>query len=117
MFQCGALESGWIINALGTIGSEHRNLQQLTIHIPTELCNVSPYGCPRIEEAIEAANPGTRWSDLDILLVRFLESHPVRATVVCHPSYEDSGARPMRDWVGYLLPKSVEGKIVDIKEL
>lgn len=117
MFHCETLNSGWIINTLGTIGSEHRNFKQLSIYIPTGLCDVLPHDCPDVEEAIKAANPGTLWSDLDTLLVRFLESHPVRATVVCHPSDEDSGARPMGDWVGYLLPKSVEGKFIDIKEL
>ena len=104
--------------ALGTIGSENRNLQQLSIHIPPGLSDLSPDWCVEMEEAIEEASPGMQWSDLDRILVQFLESRPIRAAVVYPPDdaedYWRFRTRPMRAWANYLLPKSIKRGIVNL---
>ena len=116
MLRCGSLNVGWIILALGTIGSENRNLQRLSIYIPPDLDCILPEDCGDMEKAIREADPGMQWSDLDRLLPQFLESRPIRARVVYTPDDNERwlGARPMLVWAKYLLPESIKRGIVDL---
>ena len=103
--------------ALGTVRSKNRNLQQLSIHIPSALSGIPPEWCFETEQEIEA-NPGMKWSDLDRLLVQLLESRSIRAAIVVHPSEEERKltVRPMTVWAKYLLPESINSGFVELFE-
>jgi hypothetical protein len=93
---------------LETITSKHRDLRQISIHIPHPLDYTSDLG---LIERVEAAKPGMRWSDLDRLLVHLWESHSIHSKVVC-PRSRNKSMR-VDDWARYLLPEIVERGIVE----
>ena len=98
---------------LETIGPRHRGLQRISIHIP----HILSYAIQKdgvIVEQTEVANPGTRWLDLDRLLVQFWESRSIRPKVV-YPRTMD-GKRGLRDWAGYLLLEITKRGIIDVVE-
>lgn len=113
VFRClsGSLSSGWVIMMLETITSGHRDLRQISIHIPY----APDYNRDlRLIEQVSAAKPGMRWSDLDRLLVQLWESHSIKSKVVCPRSRN----RTMRveDWTKYLLPGIADRGIVELIE-
>ena len=98
---------------LETITSRQRDLQRISIHIPHILSYAIQEDGVTIEQT-EVANPGTRWLDLDRLLVQFWESRSIRPKVV-YPRTMD-GKKGLRDWAGYLLPEITKGGIIDVVE-
>lgn len=115
-FRCESLSSGWMTMTLGTITSEHRNLHQISIHIPYALSHATAQECTAIERQIENMDPGTRWSDLDHRLVELWESRSVRGRVVYHRTQTRDGGRGSRDWATYLFPELTKRGIIDLVE-
>jgi hypothetical protein len=96
---------------LETVTSKHRDLRQVTIHIPY----ASEYTRDlRLIEQVEAAKPGMRWSDLDCLLVQLWESYSILPKVVC-PQSRNKTMR-VEDWTRYLLPQAAERGVVELAE-
>lgn len=96
---------------LETITSNHRDLRQITIHIPYN----SDYNSdPNLIKEVEAAKPGTRWSDLDRLLVQLLEFHSIVSKIVCLRT--EDGTMRVGDRTNHLLPRAVERGAVEIVE-
>jgi hypothetical protein len=111
VFQCESLDSGWITRSLKTITPEHRDLQKISITIPSFLGHVTAEDCEGVERRIEEADPGTRWSDLEHLLVTLWESHSVRVKVV----YPQTQTRT-KDWAVYLFPELTKRGIIEVVE-
>lgn len=101
---------------LDTITSEHQDLHQISIRIPHILGYATAQECTTIERRIGKMNPGTRWSDLDRLLVGFWESRSIRAAVVYHRTPRRNGARGIRDWATYLFPELTKRGVIDLVE-
>ena len=108
-FRCGSMTNGcgWIITALNTITSEHRDLKQISVQVPYP----SDEGHRRrsIIERAEAEGRGRRWSDLDSLLVGFWESRSVSSKIVCPWTRDRTRAK---DWAVYLLPETTKRGII-----
>ena len=88
----------WVVVALRTITPKHRDLRQITIHMPRGLTHT------RLDAG------GGQWSDIDRLLVQFWESRLIRPKVVC-PMVQD-----VRDLVGWLLPEITKRGLIDLVE-
>ena len=97
----------WIIMALETITSGHRNLREVAIHI--DFCHIlfflsnPPNAGQTVGDEIYA-----RWADLDRLLVQLSESGAVRVRVRCWSSglgYKVT----VREYVEGLLPEMAKG--------
>lgn len=116
VFRCETLDGGWITMALETISSKHRDLEQISIHIPCVLGAVTDENFAVVERAMEEAEPGMRWSDLDRFLVQFLESHSIHMTIVYPRPEEKCGMREMEEWARCLLPELTGRGIVDVVE-
>jgi hypothetical protein len=101
-----------VITALKTISPEHRDLRQITIHIPYK----SPLtgADANIRQAIGETDY-TQWLNLDRLLVRLWELHSVRPKVAV-PTEQAEGTESMRDYVGHLLPEITNKGIIDLAE-
>ena len=115
-FRCETFEIGWVVRTLETLGSKQRGLRQISIRVPSDLVYVAAEDCAVVEQRIEKANPGTRWSDLDRVLVRLWESHVTHVTVVYPQPGRRRGAREMKDWAVYLLPEVTKRGIIDLVE-
>ena len=115
-FRCETFEIGWVVRTLETLGSKHRGLQQISIRVPSDLVYVAAEYCATVEQRIERANPGTRWSDLDRVLVRLWESHVTHMAVVYRQPGRRRGAREMKDWAAYLLPELTKRGIIGLVE-
>lgn len=102
VFRCGigSGNCGWIITALETIMSTHREHPQILIHIPYAPDYVRDRG---LIQQVEEAGSGMRWSDLDRLLVQLWESCSIRSMIVCPRSKIKT--RGVEDWARYLLPE------------
>ena len=99
--------------ALKTITSSHRNLQQISIRLPSHFGHTIP---ATIEQRIEAARPGMRWPDLDRHLIEFWESRSIRIRILCPHSRPTHGKRGVKDWVPYLLPELTKKGVIDLVE-
>ena len=101
----------WIITALQTITSEHRDLQQITFHAPYNFC------CIDANADVRQAVGGTtyrQWLDLDRLLAQLLESHSIRMKI-CSATPE-IGKKRMSECMVCLLPEATERGIIDLFE-
>jgi len=108
VFRVGSLTVGSITMALRTITPEHRDLRLVSISVDTALGFISPnieHGIPvRLHE---------QWSDLDRLLVQFLESGLVcPKVIVCSALKEEM--REMRDSLGWFLPRAAERGLIEL---
>lgn len=99
-----------------TIGSQHQDLQQISIHIPSDLSLVTVEYREMVEEEIEEVNPGARWSDLDHALVKLWESQATRIKVMYPRPGERNMARKMKDWAVYLLPGLTKRGIAELTQ-
>ena len=109
VFRLASPTITWIIMALQTITSKHRDFQQISIHFPHNYT------------LIDIPDPGTniftgatyrQWSDLDRLLVQFWESRSIRPKVIrSTPSKENSA---MGECIEYLLPEITRRGILDL---
>ena len=99
--------------ALQTITSKHRDLWQISIHVPHDLTYPDlDMDVGRIirEEICR------EWSGLDRLLVQFLESHSIRPRIVYPTLKEEKQSVYMRDIIGCLLPEITGREIIDLVE-
>ena len=113
VFRCGSLSSKWVVKALETITYQHRDLCEISIHLPDMLnCALNEDGVTI--ERIEEPNLGTQWLDLDRLLVQFWDSRSIRPKVV-HPLTENE-KKEMGDWAGHLFPELTKRGIIDLVE-
>jgi hypothetical protein len=110
------LDIGAITTTLETITSKNQDIGEILVHIPSDLGDVTAEECPAVEEQIEGANHGTRWSDLDRLLVKFRESHSSRVMVTYREPQTSEGVRGIKDWAAYLLPEVTRRGIADMVE-
>ena len=101
---------------LETIMPRHRDLQQVSIQIDQDFACIAARNRAAVEEQIERANPGMRWSDLDRFLIKLWESRAIRTTVIYSQPEIIGGEREMKDWVMYLLPELTKREIVDLVE-
>jgi len=93
----------WIITALETITSRHRDLRQISI----SFLHDSDYTTDlELIQRSEAANPGMRWSDLDDILIQLLESHSVHPKIMC--SRSNITTQTVEDLARYLFPETAK---------
>ena len=104
-FRCETLRVRWIVVALETITSNHRDFQGISIYIPRFL--VATGDPESIRRAVGEEIYG-EWADLDHLLVRFLESCAVHTRIV----YDEAagGCKCM----GGLLPEMMARGIIEV---
>jgi hypothetical protein len=93
--------------ALETITSQHRDLQQISIHVPYIL-SYALHGGGTTTEWID----GTQRLELDHLLVQFWDLRSIRPKVM----YSKNQKRGIRDLVVYLLPEITKRGIIDLVE-
>ena len=106
MFRLRTLDIGWIIIALETITSKHRDFHEISLHLPCNLGNLT----------VEELNNRMKWPDLDRLLVELSESHAIRTTFVCRKLRTAVGTRGVKDWASFLLPEMMKRAAVDLFE-
>ena len=96
--------------ALKIITLEHPNFRHISIRLPGILAHTPVIFYRQIE-----APHGVRWSDLDLLLVRFWESHSIRTKVMCPPYLPANDWSSVSTvWVPYLFPESIKGGILEL---
>ena len=112
MFRLDRWSVQFVITALQTISSEHRDLRQIAIHIPYD----SPItgADVNIRQAIGETDYG-QWLNLDRLLVRLWETYSIRPEVAV-PTERVEGTEGMRDCVGHLLPEITNRGIIHLGE-
>ena len=77
IFRPGSLSVEWIATAFQTTTPNHRQLQKISIRLPSHLRNVNA-------NVIKRWSPTYgQWLDLDHLLVQFWESRSTRPKVIC----------------------------------
>jgi len=104
-FRCGTLHVRWIVVALETITSNHRDFQEISIYIPRPLAVT---GDPaRVRQTVGEEIYG-EWVELDHLLVRFLESRAVRMRIAYDAAV--GGCKCM----GGLLPEMMARGIIEL---
>ena len=91
----------WITEALQTVTLEHRDLRQISIHVPY-------YFTPEVtgDETHEV------WLELDRLLVQLWESHSIHPKVT-YPK-PDGEQRAVRDCIGCLFPEITTRGLTDL---
>jgi len=97
----------WVTALLRTITPEHRDLRQISISMDDYSASVMVGADVRREIGDQIRG----WLELDRLLVQLWESHSIRPKILCcRPlSLEET----MTDLVGWLLPETTRGGIVD----
>ena len=103
------LNSEWVITTLQTISPRYRSLQQISIYVPQEWGSAVQEGSATVWD-ITTENPGTKWLDLDRLLVQFWESRSIRPMLVC--PLTEYYTRESRDWCRHLFPELTRKRIV-----
>ena len=95
--------------ALQTIGHRHRDLRQISIHVPLDLTLIRSY-----EDVGEVIGAGIleQWLDLDRTLVRLWESHSIRTSVIRSRKSEAG----LVDCIGSLLPEMMRRGRVELVE-
>ncbi|KAF9789357.1 hypothetical protein BJ322DRAFT_1105220 [Thelephora terrestris] len=116
VFRCKSLSGGWILMALETITVKHRDLQQISIHVPFlwDLAALKDHASA--QKRIHFFNPGAKWSFVDGLLASLWESRSVHLKIVYpRPETLDEG-REMQDLAGFLFPETTRRGIADFVE-
>jgi hypothetical protein len=98
VFQPGERSVEWVTMALQTITPEHRDLREVSIHLPYYLTLGGLF--VNIKQFVGEAGY-KKWLDLDRLLVQLWESHSIRPTVM-------SAAEHKKESVGVLFPEITE---------
>jgi hypothetical protein len=97
----------WVITTLQTITLEHRDLRQISIHLPDYLT----LAVALINLRQTTGEAGfEEWLDLDRLLIQFWESRSIR------PNVKSVTGGGMRDCIGLLLPQITKRGVIDILE-
>ena len=95
------MDAGWITATLETITPKHQDFRQIYI----DMDHV---------HALDGANSGVAWSDLDRLLVQFWESRSIRTKLELTERPERAGE--MRSLAISLLPELTKRGIIDLVE-
>ena len=113
VFRPTSLVVEWVAMTLKTITHNHRNLQQVSIHVPDE-----PYD-PGLDSGEPAQVRFTvredvceQWLELDRLLARLLESHSIRLKIQHYTRPEER--EEQSSWMDALLPEVTRRGIVDL---
>jgi len=111
-FACVKLDPHWIAAALETITPGHRDLQEISIHMPYNAA-LDRDGVD-IRQMIGETVYG-QWLDVDRLLVQFWDSRSIRPRVM--DSLMENRKSGMGDWLsGDLLPEITGRGIIDLVE-
>ena len=105
-FRPESQSAEWITAALRTITPEHRELRQISIHMPYYLTHLGMGVGEFVGEAT-----CREWSDLDRLLVQFWESRSIRPKVGCVRLEQIQ--QSTEDCIGCLLPEMTKRGIFD----
>ena len=97
----------WVTVALKTVTPAHRDLRQISIHIPYYLTLPRVY--TNLRQGIGKAS-SEEWLDLDCLLVQLWESRSIRPKFVCMTK----GTLGVS--IGYYLPEIMRRGIGDLGE-
>jgi hypothetical protein len=111
-FRLNSWSIQWVITALQTTTPEHRDLQQIMIHIPYYLTVVKVFA--DVRRAIGEAGYG-QWLDLDRLLVQLWESRSICPKAVVRAT-QAKEKKDTRDCVARLLPETTKRGIIDLVE-
>ena len=113
VFRPGSPSVTWVLAALRAIITEHRDVQQISVHIPFDvaLVDVNIALGQTVREAIYR-----EWLDLDCLLVQFWESHSVRPKVIPDMTMW-RGEQDVKHCVGRLLPEVTKRGVIDLIKL
>ena len=106
----GSLSVAWVIMALQTITSEHRELRHISIQVPYDFTfiNADADVLQTVGEAISR-----QWFGLDRLLVQLWESRSIRPRVILAMKLWE-GKIDTKYCVGCLLPEVTKEGIVDL---
>ena len=113
VFRPKSRSVNWIATTLRTITRKHRDLRQISIHVPHYL-TLSNVG-DNIRAIIGDAACG-QWLDLDRLLVQFWESRSIRPRMIRTPPRGERQDTWVRDCIGRLLPETTRREIIDLVE-
>lgn len=110
-FLCGRLGTEWISMTLRTITPDHRDLQRISISLPSDL--TSNHANPaELRHAIGEVIY-KRWLELDRLLIQLWESHSIRPKLLYYaPSGKDEEGP--RSCVESLLPEIMGRGLADL---
>ena len=106
----------WVVKALKTITSGHRDLREVTFHI-TIASNAAFVNKPVNARQTIGDQAYALWMDLDRLLVQLSESGAIRVRVRC---WSSGGNEQMRKYVESLLPEVARGgsgRLLDYSDL
>ena len=96
----------WATLALQTITSEHKDLQQISIHVPHPLHSVTD---PSSTRQIVGEEMYRQWMDLDRILIQFWELRGISPTIMYSAAeIEEKGA------MGVLLPEITKRGITEL---
>ena len=109
-FWYGELSAEWIVKALQTVTSEHRDLQGISIHVSYQYTLGGPGA--NIRQDLGEVTYG-QWLDLDRLLVQFWESRSIRPKITYNHRSQDE-RREAIDCVSCLLPEITKRGIIDL---
>ena len=112
VFQPILQSVGWITATLKTI-PRHRDLQEISIHLPSYVVTTDDGG--NATQVIGEVNWG-EWLDLDRLLVRFWESSSIRPKVVSSSWMRKEIDTSSCVGYQYLLPEITKRELVDLAE-
>jgi len=101
VFRFNTLHVMWITMALQTITSNHRDLQQIQIYIPSRSTSIRNQETDR------------QWMDLDRHLVQLWESHAISTKVIYSAAMEKKATF---EWIMNLLPETTKRGIIDLAE-
>lgn len=111
MFRLNSLHVQWVAMALGTITSEHRDLEQISIYIPPSLV---PQGDPANIARTVGEEVYSQWVQLDRSFAKLWESHAIYVRVKYNASKEKGAAR---ECIENLLPGVAKKGIIELVNL
>ena len=113
VFQAGSQAINWITVALRTITPRHRDLRQISIHVPYYYSSLISIGGDVRQFIGETGCQ--QWSDLDRILVQSWESRSIRPSVICATSTGDG--KDVTSCIGSLMPEVTRMGIIDMVQL
>lgn len=110
-FQVHSWGTKWITLALRTITPKHQNLGRISISVHRYSSIVVIGGLGDVKQVIGGQTIG-QWLELDRLLAQLWESHSIRPEILYRavPPWD----RTMTDLVGWLLPETTGGGIINL---
>ena len=103
--------SEWVAATLETVPPQNRDLRHISVQVPDVWSCVIHEDGNTVERVVET-DYGSKWLDLDRLLVRFWESRSICPKIV-HLLTGDKKTE-MRDRSGHLFPELMRRGIVDL---